>query len=142
MRFLILGGTAWLGGYVTTTALELGHHVSCLGCGESGPLSEDAVFVPADRDQSDAYDQVSAQGWDVVIDVSRQPGHVRRAVAALCNRASRFVFVSSGNVYADHSTPGQDEDAALLPPLHGDGRLAHGEEVPGRGGCRGSAAAP
>ena len=82
----------------------------------------------------------SVQEWDVVIDFSRQPGHVRRAVAALCNRASRFVFVSSGNVYADHSTPGQDEDAALLPPLHGDGRLARGEAVPGRGGCRGSAA--
>ena len=82
----------------------------------------------------------SVQEWDVVIDFSRQPGHVRRAVAALCNRASRFVFVSSGKVYADHSTPGQDEDAALLPPLHGDGRLARGEAVPGRGGCRGSAA--
>ena len=34
--------------------------------------------------------------------------------------ADRFVFVSTGNVYADHSRPGSDETVPLLPPLDGD----------------------
>ncbi len=63
---------------------------------------------------------LARQQRDVIIDVSRQPGQVRRAVTALSDRSNSFVFVSSGNGYADHSSPGQDEDGALLPPLDGD----------------------
>jgi 2'-hydroxyisoflavone reductase len=120
VRLLVLGGTAWLGGYITSTAMELGHRVTCLARGASGSVSAGAVFVQADRDQPGAYDEVAGEQWDVVVDVSRQPGQVRRAVAALTDRSGLFVFVSSGNVYADHSTVGQDETAPLLPPLDGD----------------------
>jgi len=120
MRLLVLGGTAWLGGCLTTTALELGHQVTCLARGSSGAPSAGAVFVPADRDRPGAYDEVARQEWDVAIDVSRQPGQVRRAAAALADRSRLFVFVSSGNVYADHSTPGLDETTPLLPPLDGE----------------------
>jgi 2'-hydroxyisoflavone reductase len=56
----------------------------------------------------------------VVIDVSRQPGQVRRAATALAGCAGSFVFVSSANVYAGHAAPGAGEDAALLPALAGD----------------------
>ncbi len=117
MRFLILGGTAWLGGHVTSTALGLGHEVTCLARGSSGGVCAGAVFVHADRTQPGAYDQVAGEKWDVVLDVSRQPGQVETAVAALASRTGLFVFVSSGNVYADHSTPGQEEGGALLPAL-------------------------
>jgi len=120
MRFLILGGTAWLGGQVTSTALGLGHQVTCLARGSSGDAPDGAMFIQADRDKPKAYDGVAGERWDVVIDVSRQPGQVRSAVTALADRAGFFVFVSSNNVYADHSMPGQDEDGALLPALDGD----------------------
>lgn len=49
MRLLMLGGTAWLGGYVTSTAVERGHQVTCLARGSSGDAPDGAVFVPADR---------------------------------------------------------------------------------------------
>ncbi len=120
MRLLVLGGTAWLGGHVASTALELGHQVTCLARGASGDTPAGAVFVRADRTQPGAYDEVADNQWDVVIDVSRQPGQVKNAVAELADRSDFYVFVSSGNVYADHSTPGQNEDAALLPALDGD----------------------
>ena len=120
MRFLILGGTAWLGGQLTSTALTLGHEVTCLARGTSGDAPDGAVFVPADRTLTGAYDQIAGERWDVVIDVSRQPGQVKSAVAALADHTGFFVFVSSGNVYARHDAPGQDEGGALLPALAGD----------------------
>jgi len=120
MRLLVLGGTAWLGGYITTTALERGHRVTCLARGESGTVPQGADLKRADRDKPDAHDEVARDEWDVVVDVSRQPGHVRRASTTLADRTGSFIFVSSGNVYADHGTPGDDENAALLPALVGD----------------------
>jgi 2'-hydroxyisoflavone reductase len=120
MRLLILGGTAWLGGYVATTAREHGHQVTCLARGDSGPVPEGATFERADRDQPDAYVRVGRQEWDAVIDVSRQPGQVRGAAQALVDRSRSFIFVSSTDVYSDTDIPGQDESAGLVAALEGD----------------------
>jgi nucleoside-diphosphate-sugar epimerase len=120
MRLLVLGGTAWLGGYIATIALERGHHVTCLARGESGDVPYGVDFKRADRDTPHAYREVVRDEWDVLIDVSRQPGQVGRAATALAGCTGSFVFVSSGNVYADHATPGDDESAAVLPALAGD----------------------
>jgi 2'-hydroxyisoflavone reductase len=105
---------------VATIARERGHAVTCLARGESGAVPAGVDFVRADRDAPDAYQAVAAGDWDAVVDVSRQPGQVRRAAQALASRAGWFGYVSSGNVYADHGTPGADESVALLPPLDGD----------------------
>jgi 2'-hydroxyisoflavone reductase len=120
MRILILGGTAWLGNTLATTALHHGHAVTCLARGESGDAPAGIRFVRADRDLPGAYAQVAGEDWDLVVDVSRQPGQVASAVAALRNRAASYTFVSSGNVYAGTGTPGQDESATVLRPLAGD----------------------
>jgi 2'-hydroxyisoflavone reductase len=119
MRLLVLGGTAWLGGHVASSALASGLQVTCLARGSSG-APQGAVLIRADRTRPGAYDEVAEKQWDLVVDVARQPGHVRTAVAALAPCTGFFVFVSSSNVYADHSTAGQDEDAAVLPALDGD----------------------
>jgi 2'-hydroxyisoflavone reductase len=120
VRILILGGTAWLGGFLAAAASERGDEVTCLARGRAGAPPAGARFVQADRDRPDAYDEVAGEEWQAVIDVSRQPGHVRHAAEALAPRSASYVFVSSGNVYADHGTPGQAEDAPLLPALDGD----------------------
>ncbi|PXA67868.1 NAD-dependent epimerase/dehydratase family protein [Cryobacterium arcticum] len=120
MRFLILGGTAWLGSTIAAAASRHGHRVTCLARGESGEVPEGVSFVRGDRTRADAYDTVAAAEWDVVVDVSRQPGQVAAAVAALRERAGSYTFVSSSNVYAGTAIPGEDESAALLPALEGD----------------------
>ncbi len=91
-----------------------------LPAGESGSVPAGARFHRADRDRPGAYDAVADETWDAVIDISRQPGQVRRATTALAERAAAYVFISSGNVYADHAIPGTDETAELLAPLGGD----------------------
>ncbi|MGW6173775.1 NAD-dependent epimerase/dehydratase family protein [Arthrobacter sp. NPDC055138] len=120
MQILILGGTAWLGHEIAAEALRRGHQVTCLARGTSGSVPAGARLVRADRDAPDGLDTVAEERWDAVLDVSRQPGQVRRAATALAGTAEHFTFVSSGSVYADHGSPGADETAELLPPLESD----------------------
>lgn len=108
-RWLVLGGTAWLGREVARVALERGHDVTCLARGESGAVADGARWVRADRDAPDAYADVPGP-WDVVVDAARQPGQVRAAVAALGADVGAWVFVSTGNVYADLSGPLHEDD--------------------------------
>ena len=124
----MLGGTAWLGREVAEEALRAGHDVTVLARGQSGAPPAGALVVTADRDLPDAYDAVGGE-WDVVVDVARQPGHVRGAVAALGPRTGTWVFVSSCSVYARHDQPGADESAPLLPPseVDEDGFETYGE---------------
>ncbi|GAA1901410.1 oxidoreductase [Lapillicoccus jejuensis] len=128
-RVLVLGGTAWLGGAVARHALAAGHAVDCLARGVSGRVPEGARLVVGDRSTEGAYDALGAgtdpagDRYDLVVDVSRQPGEVRGALDALADRAARWVFVSSGSVYADHSVLGGGLGGTplpLLPPLEGD----------------------
>ncbi|MGL5928449.1 MAG: NAD-dependent epimerase/dehydratase family protein, partial [Dermatophilaceae bacterium] len=117
MKILVLGGTAWLGRTVAQEVLRRGHESTCLARG-SAPAPEGASFVTADRDDEAALVEVAGVHWDAVVDVSRQPGQVRRAVRDLSTE--HYVFVSTGNVYASFDRLEQDEDAALRAPLHGD----------------------
>ena len=119
MRMLVLGGTAWLGGEITRAALAAGWSVTCLARGASGGVPDGADLVPADRTRPDGYDAVRGADWDAVVDVARQPGQVRSAVAALGARADHWSFVSTGNVYADLSGP-LAEDSPLREAVAGD----------------------
>lgn len=119
-KLLILGGTAWLGGEVARQAVARGDEVVCLARGADGGVPDGASLIKADRGRPDAYAEVADTDWDVVLDVSRQPGQVRGAVRTLAARARHWVFVSTCSVYADHSRPGVDESDGLLPALAGD----------------------
>jgi len=120
VNLLVLGGTAWLGREIAVEAAARGHAVTCLARGKAGQFIDGVRSVIADRDDSDAYAEVSAQRWDAVVDVGRQPGHVRRAVTALQPVSECFLFVSTGNVYASQRELDQDEDAELMPRLVSD----------------------
>lgn len=120
-RLLVLGGTSWVGGTLARLARDDGHDVTCLARGESGKVPEGVDLVRADRRLPDAYAALAADArWDLVVDLTRQPGQARSALAALSDRAERWVLVSSGSVYADHSRPGGDLTTPLLPAFEGD----------------------
>lgn len=127
----MLGGTAWLGRHIASTAIGAGHEVTCLARGTDVP--DGATLVRADRDRDDALvgaaligaaGDVGAAGaaarWDAVIDVAREPGHVRRAVRALEPVADRYLFVSTTSVYASDAELGADETAERVEPLAAD----------------------
>ena len=114
MRLLILGGSSFLGRAIATCAAAAGHDVTCAARGQSGPIAPGARFVFIDRDAPDGLEPLVHREFDAVVDVSRHPGQVRRAVAALKRRSGHWTFVSTVSVYADNRTPGQRADTAPL----------------------------
>ncbi|TAP44101.1 epimerase [Arthrobacter sp. S39] len=117
MRILILGGTAFLSSEIARQAVAAGHQVTCLARGSAAEPPDGATWVKADRSLgANSYAPVAGT-WDAVIEVARDAVQASEALAALAGQADHWTFVSSCSVYADHSTPGAGEDAALLPPL-------------------------
>jgi 2'-hydroxyisoflavone reductase len=112
MRLLILGGTQFLGRAIAAHACASGHDVTCAARGVTGLVSPGARFIRVDRDEPDGLAPLAGEAFDAVVDVSRHPGQVRRAVAALKPRVAHWTFVSTVSVYADISTIGQRADTA------------------------------
>jgi nucleoside-diphosphate-sugar epimerase len=128
MRLLILGGTQFLGRALAIDACAAGHAVTCAARGISGTVPAGARLVKVDRDTADGLAPLADESFDAVIDVSRHPGQVRRAVAALKHRAAHWTFVSTGSVYADSRTPGQRAGSAPLKAPTGP-EIEHGTEA-------------
>jgi 2'-hydroxyisoflavone reductase len=118
MKILVLGGTVWLGREVAATLVARRHEVVCVARGSEVPNG--THLINADRDTDDALGPLSGERWDAVIDVARQPGHVRRAVRDLESVADRYVFVSTSNVYSSQEQIGADESADLKDALAAD----------------------
>jgi len=114
MRLLILGGTRFLGRAIAAHAHAVGHDVTCAARGIAGAVPEGTRFIQVDRDEPDGLGPLAQEKFDAVVDVARHPGQVRRAVAALKQRAAHWTFVSTVSVYADTRTPGQHADTAPL----------------------------
>lgn len=114
MRVLILGGSQFLGRAIASHACATGHDVTCAARGLAGPIAAGARFVRIDRDVADGLAPLAGEIFDAVVDVSRYPGQVHRAVAALKRPGVHWTFVSTISVYADNRIPGQRADTAPL----------------------------
>lgn len=126
-RVLILGGTGWLSGHVARRWVDAGAEVTCLARG-GRPAPDGAQLVIADRDDADAYAALADRAWDEVVDISSRAAHVASAVAALAERAAHWTYVSTLSVYADETTIGADESAALAEPAAPGDEYAYGRE--------------
>ncbi|MET8086819.1 NAD-dependent epimerase/dehydratase family protein [Micromonospora sp. NPDC005237] len=121
MRILILGGTRFFGRAVARLAVAQGHDVTCAARGVSGVVPTGARFVPVDRDDPAALVSLAGDGFDAVVDVTRQVSHARHALAALADHVGHWSFVSTISVYADNTAPGQTAaHAPLLSPAPPD----------------------
>ena len=113
LRVLILGGTGFIGPHMVRRAIAGGHKITLFNRGRSNAdLFPDVETLTGDRDGK--LDALRDRQWDVVIDNSGYvPRHVRDSAQLLAPNVGRYVFVSTGSVYA----PGQeryDEDSPLL----------------------------
>ncbi|GAA4669508.1 NAD-dependent epimerase/dehydratase family protein [Nocardioides nanhaiensis] len=118
MLILVLGGTVFLSRATAQLAAARGHTVVCASRGVTGSPPDGVRHVVWERAEA-VPDDLAGLAPDVVVDVSRTPSHVRRAVAAW--PAAHWVFVSTVNVYADDRTRGGGPASlALREPLHHD----------------------
>jgi nucleoside-diphosphate-sugar epimerase len=81
MRILVLGGSVFLSKATAADAVARGHEVTCVTRGRSGDVPDGARHVVWDR-ADDVPAELASEELDAVVDVSRIPSHVRKAVAA------------------------------------------------------------
>jgi 2'-hydroxyisoflavone reductase len=117
MKILILGGTRFLGRFLTENALQKGHEVTLFNRGKSDPgLFPEAEKLTGDRDGD--LKALEGRTWDAVIDTSGYlPWAVRESAEVLRDAAGHYTFISSISVYNQLEEPGVDEH-------HSTGRLA------------------
>lgn len=113
MKILILGGTRFLGRFLTQAALNQGHEVTLFNRGKENPaLFPEAEKLVGDRDGDLAA--LEGRMWDAVIDTcGYMPQVVQQSAALLAGNAGHYTFISSASVYDDLQDPGIDEEHAV-----------------------------
>jgi 2'-hydroxyisoflavone reductase len=113
MKILVIGGTVFLGRALVEAALEKGHRVTLFNRGKSNPdLFPAAEHLIGDRETDLSI--LEGRRWDVVIDTCGYvPRVVRKSAELLADAVEHYTFISTVSVYADLSTPHNDEHAAV-----------------------------
>ncbi len=113
MRYLILGGTKFVGRHIVEAAVARGHEVTLFHRGQTNPDAFPYLeHVFGDRDGG--LDALADRDFDRVVDVS---GYIPRVVGDsarfFADRTHHYTFISSESVYADLTEIGVDENGAL-----------------------------
>ena len=113
LRILFIGGTGFIGPHMVRRALARGHSVTLFNRGRTNPhLFPDLEKLVGDRDGG--LGVLEGRQWDAVIDTSGYvPRVVRESAELLRNDVHRYLFISTGDVYADFIKIGIDEDYTL-----------------------------
>jgi 2'-hydroxyisoflavone reductase len=123
MNVLVLGGTGQTGPLLIQELISQQHTVTMFNRGKrSAELFPEVECLIGDRgldvpDGLAALEAAVAQGrsWDVCIDIWPQiPRMVENTALLLRPAVGHYMFVSSMSVYADDSTPDENESAAVL----------------------------
>lgn len=111
MKWLVLGGTKFLGRAFVEEALAAGHELTLFNRGMTGPsLFPNVETITGDRTKPEDLAKLAGRTWDAVFDPSGYlPRIVKMSAEQLKDSVSYYVFVSSISAYKDHSTANQDE---------------------------------
>lgn len=100
---LVLGGSGFVGRALVDEGLARGWEVVTFNRGQRPGGSGDGRVrrLIGDRLEPETLVQLAERDWDLVADTwSGAPRAVRDSASALARRAGRYVYVSSGSVYA------------------------------------------
>src|SRR5450755_4633779 len=102
MRSLIIGGTRNLGPSIVQALLQEGHEVAVFNRGQTrDDLPEEVKRLRGDRTDPKQLKRVlSGREFDLVVDTTLYTGaEAEAAVEVFANRAGRYIFLSTGQVY-------------------------------------------
>jgi len=113
LRILFIGGTGFIGPHMVRRAMVRGHAVTLFNRGRTNPhLFPEVEKLVGDRDGGLA--PLEGRSWDAVIDTSGYiPRVVRDSAELLRDAVHRYLFVSSGDAYANFEKIGIDESYTL-----------------------------
>ncbi len=113
MKLLIIGGTRFVGRHLVAAALARNHEVTLFNRGtHRSEQSHEVETIIGDRNHDLA--KLEGRRWDAVVDTCGYlPRSVRASAQVLSDSIDTYVFVSSISVYADVSSYGVSETAAL-----------------------------
>ncbi|MBD2101729.1 NAD-dependent epimerase/dehydratase family protein [Leptolyngbya sp. FACHB-261] len=112
MRVLVIGGTRFVGVYLTQELLKLGHEVTLFNRGKK-PSPEGVRVILGDRTDPDVLkSKLAAEQFDAVFDNNgRELSDTQPLAELFAGRVQHFVYMSSAGVY---------KASDLMPHLEGD----------------------
>jgi nucleoside-diphosphate-sugar epimerase len=101
MRILIMGGTRFIGVYLTKILVEQGHEVVLFNRGNKPAPVEGVKQIQGDRtDASQLKEKLSSEQFDAVFDNNgRELGDTQPLAEIFKDRVQHFVYMSSAGVY-------------------------------------------
>ncbi|MGB8001444.1 MAG: NAD-dependent epimerase/dehydratase family protein [Anaerobacillus sp.] len=112
MKLLILGGTRFIGRYVTVKALEKGHHVTLFNRGNNRQAFPEVETLVGDRDGDLSI--LKGREWDAVIDTSGFiPRTVNKSTKLLRGMVNHYTYISSVSAYRDFGEKPCSESSPL-----------------------------
>lgn len=101
ISLLVLGGSGFVGRAVVRDGLDRGWEVTTFNRGRSPVVDPRVRPVIGDRADRRTLEPLRARAWDIVVDTwSGVPRAVLESAAVLADHAARYVYISSGSVYA------------------------------------------
>lgn len=115
VRLLVLGGSEFVGRALVEVGCARGWRVTTFNRGR-GWARPEVERIIGDRRNSGDLTQLADREWDLVADTwSGAPRAVSDSATVLAARAERYIYISSGSVYAPPLALGADESAATVP---------------------------
>lgn len=101
MRILIMGGTRFIGVYLTKVLVEQGHEVVLFNRGNNPAPVEGVSQIQGDRkDASQLKEKLSGESFDAIFDNNgRELSDTQPLVEIFQDKVKHFVYVSSAGVY-------------------------------------------
>ncbi|MEM6613000.1 MAG: NAD-dependent epimerase/dehydratase family protein [Cyanobacteria bacterium P01_C01_bin.72] len=117
MRILIMGGTRFIGVYLTKVLVEQGHEVVLFNRGNNLPPVEGIKQIKGDRKDADQLkSKLSGESFDAIFDNNgRELSDTQPLVEIFQGQLQHFVYVSSAGVYLPSSQMPHREGDPLDP---------------------------
>lgn len=115
MRLLVLGGSSFVGRAVVEDGLNRGWEVTTFNRGRGAVVDARVERVRGDRMKPQDLAPLARRTWDYVVDTwAGPPRAAGDGAAVLAHRVERYVYVSSGSVYAPPPPLNGDESAPTV----------------------------
>jgi nucleoside-diphosphate-sugar epimerase len=100
MRILVMGGTRFIGVYLTKQLVALGHEVVLFNRGKKPSPVAGLKVIQGDRTQAQDLQQLASESFDAVFDNNgRELSDTRPLAEIFKGKVKHFVYMSSAGVY-------------------------------------------